>query len=541
MLDSAALPGAPPPDPVERLLQRVPTGIAELDTILHGGLFRGGLYLITGAPGTGKTILSNQIAVHHATTGGRVVYASLLSETYTRMFAHLSSLSFFAAAGRDQLVGDALYYINGYSEMQTAGLTGLRAALQGAIRDRHATLLIVDGALNAEAFAASPLALKEFIRGVQQFAEISGCTVLLLASRDSGSSRPPGDVETTVDGILHLRRQRVGARAIRELEVAKLRGSNFVPGGHAIAIGDAGIVVYPRTEALLTAAVDAMRTGAAARERVTLGIAGLDAMLQGGVFSGSTTALLGPPGSGKTLLGLHFLAEGARRGERGLYFGLNEPPSVVVDAGDRVGLDLTREAAAGRIEVVWNLASEMDPDALAQDLLARLRAGSFKRVFLDGLDTLGDIALATERLGPFFAALANGLRVLEVTTLVSVDLDTLFGPTVAIPIAGVSAVVENLIFLRYVELRSELVRLISVLKTRRSGHDLALRTFTIDDAGITIASTFTSAEAVLTGLARPVLGAMAYAPTIDRPAAPADARESDPGSEPPDADTAGSR
>lgn len=502
-----AASGAPPP-PLARLLQRVPTGLPSLDTILHGGFLLSGLYLLAGTPGTGKTILSNQIAVQHAAAGGRVVYASLLTESYTRLFAHLSSLSFFTAPIQAQLIGAALYYINVYSGLQSDGLAGLRTLLQGAIRERQATLLILDGLLTVAAVAPDTLALKEFLRGLQQFAEGSGCTILLLTSQTADApDRDQIELETSVDGVIYLRRQRVGRRTLRELEVVKFRGTPYLPGGHAFAITADGIQVYPRTEAVLSAAAAGAQLPAGARrERTAFAIAGLDDMLHGGVFAGSATALLGPPGSGKTVLGLHFLAAGARQGERGLYFGLNEPPAVLLDAGDQVGLALTPAVAAGQIEVLWHPAPEAEPDALAQQVLERVRAGHVQRLVLDGWDVFGEFNLAAERRGPFFTALTTELAAGGVTTLISVELDTLFGPTVQLPLAGVAGIVENIVFLRYVELRSQLYRLISVLKARRSEHDRALREFTIDAQGITIARTFASAEAILTGLARPLPG-----------------------------------
>ena len=509
MLSSHAMPPAARPEPPPAGgFPRVPTGIAGLDTILHGGFFRGGLYLITGAPGTGKTILGNQIAVHHAAAGGRVLFTSLLSETHSRMFAHLSSLAFFTDPAIPPLIGDALYYISGYSALQTAGLPGLLTLLQATIRDRHTTLLLLDGVGNAESFATTNAAFKEFLHSLQQYAELYGCTVLLLSSRGGrGADRDAVDVRTTVDGILRLRQRPVQTRIVREVQIVKLRGSGYLPGGHLVVIGARGVVVYPRLEALQAATVDTLTTGAASLERLDFGIAGLTAMLHGGLFRGSATALLGPPGSGKTLLGLHFLAEGARRGEGGLYFGLNEPPPVLLSAGDQVGLAITHWAAAGQIALAWYPATAADLDVLAQHLLEQVRARRVQRVFLDGLDAFSDLIVDAERIGPFFAALTNELRALGVTTLVAVELPHLFGPTVEIPIEGVSAVVENILFLRYVELRSQLYRLISVLKMRRSGHDLALRQFQIDATGITIADTFASAEAILTGLARPVPGA----------------------------------
>src|ERR687894_909488 len=101
-----------------RPIARIPSGVPGLDTVLRGGFLRGGIYLITGDPGTGKTILVNQIAFHHVTSGGRVVYVTLLAELHTRMLTHLQTLAFFDPAP----LGDALYYISGYQALQDGGL-----------------------------------------------------------------------------------------------------------------------------------------------------------------------------------------------------------------------------------------------------------------------------------------------------------------------------------------------------------------------------------------------------------------------------------
>jgi circadian clock protein KaiC len=494
------------------LLQRVPSGIEGLDTILHGGFFRSGIYLIAGEAGTGKTILGNQLAFNHAASGGRVVFASLLSETHARMFAQLSSLSFFDEGP----IGDALYYISGYGVLKQEGLKGLLSLLQGAIRDRSATMLVIDGVIHAEPFASSASALKEFIHSLHQYAEISGCTVFLLSTcGDRDSDNNCVSLETIVDGVIKLSRKREAMHSFHELEVEKFRGGAHMRGAHTIEITDNGLEVYPRTELVLlssASSLQAVRTAAASRERVPFAVGGLDEMVLGGVLRGSSTVLLGPPGSGKTLLGLHFLAEGARRGEACLYFGLNEPPPLVIDAADDIGLDFTSSVKDGRISVFWQPAIEASLDLLAQQMLAIIHERDVKRIFIDGLDAFSDVGIFGERLPLFLTALTNRLHALGVTTVTAVELDHLFGPSVEIPLEGVSGIVENIIFLRYVELRAQLYRIISVLKTRRSRHDHNIREFTIGDSGIQVSGTLSSAEAILTGVAR----AMPPAPNEER-------------------------
>jgi circadian clock protein KaiC len=461
----------------------VPTGITGLDTILNGGFLRGGVYFVLGQPGTGKTILSNQVAFNHVNSGGRVVFVSILAETHNRMFAHLSSLSFF----KPEPIGDTLYYISGYGAVQKGGLKGLLSLLQGAVRDNKATMLIVDGTLTAESLAASAVDFKEFIHQLQSYADAYGCTVLLLSSADNGEAAVADtDGQTSVDGLIRLGNRLAGLRSVRELHVQKFRGSSFLEGVHALELTMDGIQVYPRLESALAGRVEANGAVKANRARLAFGVEKLDAMLQGGLLKGSSTVLLGPPGSGKTLLGLTYLAEGARQGQQGLYFGLNEPPALTIDAGDQIGLQSSSLVEKGQIQVLWQPALEESLDVLAHNLLTAVQERSVQRLFIDGMDALDDINVHSERIPLFFTALMGELRSLGVTTVSAMELSSIFGPSADIPIEGVSARVESIIFLRSVELRSELQRIISILKTRRSGHEGAIRAFKITDHGIEV-------------------------------------------------------
>jgi len=478
----------------------VPSGIKGLDIILNGGLLRGGIYFITGQPGAGKTIMSNQMAFNHVASGGRVVFASLLTEVHDRLFSQLRSFSFF----KPEVIGEELYYVSAYATMQKEGLEGLLKLLHGVVRDYQATLLILDGALDAGALARTDSHFKEFIQKLQLFAEGYGCTTLMLNTIVGGPSSADFITgRTTVDGIIHLSDKLVGLRSVRELHVQKFRGSSYLEGLHALRIADDGIEVYPRLETIIR---DADRgLDLASRERLSTGVAGLDKLLHGGLLAGSSTVLLGPPGSGKTLLGLHFLAEGARKGERGLYFGLNETPASLIDAGDQIGLKLSELVKQKLIQVVWQPALEETIDVLANVLLTAVREGKPQRLFLDGLDALEDVNVNRERIPLFFTVLTIELHGLGVTTISAIELDSLFGPSTDMPIEGVSARVENILFVRYVEIRSELQRIMSILKTRRTGHDGAITEFRITDEGIKTGDKFERADAILTGVARTLL------------------------------------
>jgi circadian clock protein KaiC len=227
-------------------------------------------------------------------------------------------------------------------------------------------------------------------------------------------------------------------------------------------------------------------------------------MTAGGPLSGSTTLLLGAPGSGKTSFGLHFLVEGARQEQPGLYFGFYETPLRLIEKAQHVGLDLQSAVNRGMIEIIWQPPLGTILDLLAERLLEAVSRRHVQRLFVDGIDGLRQTTDYPERIDPFLTALTNELRSRDVTTLATIELHRLFGPAVDVPLEGLSAIAENLIFLRYVELRSQIYRLISIIKMRDSDHDMAIREFTISGTGIEVAETFESAEAILTGIGRPL-------------------------------------
>jgi circadian clock protein KaiC len=474
-------------------LTRLPTGIDGFDRILHGGFYRGGLYIITGPPGAGKTILGNQLCFQHVASGGRAIFLTLLTESHSRMLAHLSTLTFFDPTP----IGRTLLYLSGYSVLLADGLAGLLKLVRTVIRDHGATMLVLDGLNNIEAMADAPNEIKQFLHDLHAFTEMSGCTTFLLAHQD-------GELllrteHTMVDGVVALSSNRVSVRSIREIEIWKLRGSAFVEGRHFCTITDAGITVYPRTEAVLDGSAFDVSSE---RGRQLFGVAQLDAMLQGGLLTGSTTLVVGPAGSGKTLLGLHFLTAGAQAGASGLYVGLYEPPPDLIAKADKVGMALGHWVAAEMITLHWQPVIMNSLDMLAAQIMDVIAKQNVQRLFIDGLQGLQTLTAYSERLNRFLTALSNELRIRQVTTIYTIEIRDLLSPTVVVPIEGISGLSDNLILLRQVELRSQLYRLLSILKVRASDYDTAIREFQITDHGIEVATTFESADAILTGIAR---------------------------------------
>ncbi|MBK7857193.1 MAG: recombinase RecA [Archangiaceae bacterium] len=472
--------------------KRLSTGVPGLDTVLRGGLLRGGVYIIQGNPGAGKTVLTNQISFHHARNGGRVLYTTLLAESHERLMFNLGSLKYFDPT----LVPEQITYLSGFSLLEEGGLKAMVDLVRKEARDRGATLLVIDGLVTAAEQAGTDREFKRFIHALQIHAGLVNCTVLMLTSGNPNVVRPE---HTMVDGVIDLSDVRFARRNERELEVRKFRGSDYLRGAHTFNIDEGGVRVHPRVEVMLGNPSEEDPCG---DRRVSTNIVRLDAILEGGLLCGSTTLVTGPSGSGKTTLGLQFLS-GSKEKEPGLFFGFYETPRRLVNKARTLGLDLATQVDRGIVRFLWHPPTDRTLDALGNQLIDTVRLHGIKRVFLDGLDGFVKAAAYPERVSHFFIALGNELRQQGVTTLCSAELSQVVSPNIELPVSGLSAMAENAILLRFAEVHSELFRLMSVIKMRDSGYHPATREFRIGNGGVDISESYRSVEDIMEGRARP--------------------------------------
>ena len=474
---------------------RVQSGIPRLDHILQGGFLRGGMYAIYGPPGAGKTIMATHFCFNHVKNGdGRCVYFTVLTESHSKLLRHLKPMGFFDEAA----IGHGLKFIAAYQTLKDEGIDGLLKLIGRILAQERPSVIVIDGLESVEQVAGDVLHAKEFLHQLQGIAFLTGTTTLLCAVKQDSESRRNEDA--MVDGVIELSDKLVGPRAVRELTVHKFRGSNYLRGRHETEITAEGLQIHPRTEIQFD---DPPASATEQRARLSFGVPGLDAMLQGGVPSGSTVALLGAPGAGKTTLGLGFLIEGAKRGNKGTYFGFYEPPPRLMEKAASLGLPLEEHVKSGMIELIWQPPLEHFMDSLAESLLEKVRAERHdrRRLFIDGIEGFRAAAVYPERIPRFLSALTNQLRAYDVTTVVTEELP-LFRAEVDMPNPEMANVVETVVLLRYVELKSQLYRLVSIMKMRESRYDTSIRQFQITDRGIDVQGSFESAEAILSGLPR---------------------------------------
>ena len=473
--------------------ERLETGVYNLDRALGGGILRGAIVAVIGVPGTGKTILAQQVAFRVAAGGSSALYLTGYSETHDKLLAYGRGLRFF----RPDLVGGPVQYMS-VADLLRTGAAETEAAILETARAARARLVVLDGFGSMRRLLGDELATAEFLYSLGAKLALLGATTLVASEADPDGHERYAEL-TISDVIIGLRRRHHGDRSRRTLEVIKVRGAAGLDGLHAMTIDAAGIRVHPRLEAIVARGEPAWTGG-----RAGFDLPELDALLGGGLTVGTTTLAAGGPGVGKTLLGLHYAAAGARAGEPSLFAGFMESGAQLRAKARTFGLDLEAAERAGRLALLTLPGHDVDADVFADRLRERVESLGIRRLVIDSALELDRGIVDRERATGFLAALVAYVRGRDVTAYLTLDVPKIVGPDLDLAGTPLSVVAENLLLLRHVEYRGRLLRLISALKMRFSDHDRAIRAYEIAAGrGIRLLGEAPPGEALLTGVARP--------------------------------------
>ncbi len=390
-------------------MKRFPTTVPGLDEILHGGLFEGGVYILEGPPGAGKTTLANQIAFGLAGRGGKTLYVTMLAESHSRMLQHMLGQSFC----KPELVNSSVLYLSGYRELEEEGLKAVVQLLRGELARHQVSLLIVDG-LVVENRAEHPAeGVRQFVHELQSLGSAMGCTCMLLTS---GDGRPLSAEQTMVDGIFGFEDYTYQWRSERRIQVRKFRGSAVERGKHTFCITDDGLRFFPRLEGLPPTA-----PGVAVAKPVSLGVAGFDSALsQGGLAPGSSNLLVGRSGTGKTSLSLAFVSL-ATTGSRALMLAATESVPELLTASQECGLPLKPGLDSVAISIYHQGSEDEALDEMGHKLLRLIDEQHAQRLVVDGIAALADTVAFAERGHRFMGRLLRELKVRGVTSLFTLD------------------------------------------------------------------------------------------------------------------------
>jgi circadian clock protein KaiC len=467
-----------------------PTGDPALDLILGGGIPTQSVILLAGVPGSGKTVLTQQLIFEAARRGKRTLYFTTLAEPAVKVMRFMRYFEFFDPKALDQLITLADL---GRVVRESAKAT--LDELERRIAQDEPDFVVIDSFKAIADLLRGDSTERPILYDLAVQLSAWGATTILVGeyTLDEIASRAEFGI---ADGIVRLGSERQGLASVRELEVLKMRGAAHRSGTHFFEINQRGVKFYPRVSA-----PDHGNEGEDdTSQRASIGVPGVDELLGGGLPTLGTTLIQGGTGTGKTLLGLHFLLEGARHGERGILFTLEETAAQLRAVGRGLGLDLPALEAKQLLQIRYTSPVELSTDRFLHEARNHLHELGARRAVFDSLTTMSLGVTSERRFKEMVYAITKHLRSEGVTSVMTAESPQLLG-TAHLTGDGVSFIADNVIQLRYVEIDGRLERAISVLKARGIKHESELRSMTIGQGGATVVpGRFRDMRGVLTGI-----------------------------------------
>ena len=460
-----------PQDAQAALFPRISTGNPQADQVLGGGFPSHSINIVMGQPGTGKTVFAEQMLFHNASANRPIVYISTLSEPMSKMVSYVQRFSHFVA---DKL-GSEIQYEDIGQLLSSDGLSALVPWLTELIKRVSPKIIVIDSFRAIHDLATSVPETRRMVSDLAGLLSSYDTTAFLLGEYTTDDIQRYPEFAVS-DSIIQLARQPLGTRDERYLRVLKLRGSSYSEGQHAFRITDGGIQLYPRLVSPRNAATYVPHI-----DRTSTGVPGLDAMLDGGLWGGTTTLLIGPTGAGKTTVATHFALEGAARKEPTLYVNFQENPAQLARSFSNLGADLDAIREAG-VEFLYVSPVELQIDSIIVDIFERIKSGRIRRVVVDAVGDLATAASDSQRLHDYLYALVQHFAVNGVTSLLTFESGISNSGTSDAQEQRVSYMSDNVLAIALGgEERTR--RTIRVVKTRNSAHDPVVRQLDISALG----------------------------------------------------------
>jgi circadian clock protein KaiC len=470
------------------------TGITGLDAILGGGLPSRRLYLLDGSPGTGKTTLALQFLLAGAARGETGLYVTLsesreeLAEVATSHGWSLDGVDVFELPADDASTMRETYTLFHPAEVE---LQDVIDRMFAAVERSGARLVVLDSLSEMRLLARDALRFRRQILALKHFFASRGCTVLLLDDKTA----PEGDLQlqSLAHGVVQLEHLALeyGAER-RRLQVVKLRGRRFFGGYHDFRIRTGGLAVYPRIQRQDGVSAPASRP-------LPSGSAELDALLGGGLPSGTSFLVTGPAGTGKSVLATQYGCAAAARGEKVRFYLFDERLGTFAMRAKGLGMDIDPLVADGRLALCQVEPTERSPGEFAHDVVRAVEDDGVQMIVIDSINGYLQ-SMPEERLLPVQVhELLSYLASRGVTSVLTLVQRGIFGSPVD-EAADVSYLADSVVLLRYFEVSGTVRQAVSVVKKRSGNHERTIREFRVGRGGLHVGPPLHEFQGVLTGV-----------------------------------------
>ncbi|RYF28029.1 MAG: circadian clock protein KaiC [Comamonadaceae bacterium] len=472
----------------------VSTGIPGLDNVLSGGLPEQHLYLVEGTPGTGKTTLALQFLLTGRNAGERGLYVTL-SETSQELkqvaASHgwtLDGVEIYDLVSDEGLSEEAEQTILHPSEFELGETT--RDVLR-LVQELKPHRVVFDSLSELRLLAQSSLRYRRQILALKRYFAQLGCTVLLLDDKSGGAADL--HLHSIAHGVLQLEQDSNDyGPDRRRVRVLKLRGVKYRSGEHDFDLDRGGLQVFPR----LVAGEHGQAPGSQGQVHST-GTPALDAMLGGGLTVGSNLLLAGPAGVGKTTTATSCAVAAMQRGSKVAYFLFDEGLNTLRRRSRSLGLDIDPFIASGQLSMRSLDPAEVSPGQFAHAVRAAVEEDGVQMVVIDSLNAYLQAMPGGKFLLLQMHELLAYLNLRGVATLLILSLHGTSGE--GRPDVDLSYLSDAMLQFRYFEARGNLLKALSVVKSRTSAHESTIRQFRLGAQGLEIGEPLVDFQGVMAG------------------------------------------
>lgn len=468
---------------------RLLTGISGLNEVLRGGYIPSRTYLVRGTPGTGKTTLGLHFLAAGAANGEPVLFITLaepvtqLQETAEGLNFDTQGITFLDLSPTSEFFAQVQTYdIFSPAEVEREPTTQRIVEQVESLKPQR---IFIDSMTQFRYLATDTFQFRKQVLSFLRFLTEKNITVLFTS--EHSSEAPDDDLQFMSDGVLNLNFN----QGDRSLSVSKFRGSDFRSGNHSFRLTSDGVQLFPRL-------LPEVSEQAPSTETISSGILEIDELLHGGIERSTITIISGPTGVGKSTLGLQFMKEAAERGERSVIYTFEENKETLVHRSEGVNVPIYTMLERGTLSIVQIEPLLYTPDEFANLVRQEVEEKQARIIMLDSVAGYR-LSVRGEDLTPNLHALGKYLQNKGVAVLLINEVEAITGNFRATEI-GISYLADNIIFLRYLEVRGQLRRVIGVLKKRISDFEKTLREFQISRDGIKVGSPLNGLRGILTGV-----------------------------------------
>lgn len=464
-------------EPAMKAKEHMSTGNRNLDEILAGGLIKGSSTAIAGPPGSGKTILAQQIAFHVAAPDSPVVFFSTLSEPGAKSLFYLKKFAYFD----QKKIDECLHFVDLGILLRTKGLEKTLGVIVDSVAKLKPAFVVVDSFKVFEDMAESGEDLRKFSYELVINLITRRCTSLFLGEYGAEDfERNP--LFSIIDGLITMSQRDVSGEHQRFLQVVKMRGLGHSRNVHAFEITPGGVDIFAPRLTIMRGVPTVPGRERPARCRT--GIPKLDDLLGDGIPRGSSLLIAGAAGTGKTVLGLEFIYRGALAGEKGIIFSFEETDARLRAEARGLGFDLDGQVEKGMVKIVFI----PQPDILVERHLLmmedEIRSLEAARVCVDSLSVfvhkVEDPQIVREKVFQLASIVQNAEAVGFFVT------DVPYGSYQMSRFGVEETVVDGVVILTATEEGLERQRYLEVYKLRNTAHLKGRHTMTIEKGGINI-------------------------------------------------------